>query len=85
MPDSVPEFDAASALSQVKALRAAAKRRRTWGSSRLTPHRAELVQLRQAGGSYADLQVWLRKEKRIKVEESTVRRYLQKLPELANG
>lgn len=85
MPESSAPFDAAAALADVQAHRAAAKRRRTWGTSRLTPHRAELVKLRKAGGSYADLQIWLRKEKRIKVEESTVRRYLQKLPEMANG
>lgn len=85
MPDTNAPFDATAALSEVHALRAAAKRRRTWGTSRLTPHRAELVQLRQAGGSFADLQLWLSTKKRIKVEESTVRRYMQKLPELANG
>lgn len=81
--ETAPVFDPASALAAVREHRAAAKRRRTWGRSRLTPYRAELVKLRQAGGSYADLTVWLRKAKRIKMDSSSVRRYLQKLPELA--
>lgn len=78
-----PQFNASAALEEVRERRAVAKRRRTWGKSRLTPHRAELVKLRQAGGSFADLAVWLRANKRIKVDASTVRRYLSKLPELA--
>lgn len=75
-------FDAAAALAAVRERRASARRRRTWGTSRLTPYRAELVKLRQAGGSFADLAVWLRKEKRVKMDASSVRRYLRKLPEL---
>lgn len=76
-------FDAAAALTAVRERRAAARRRRTWGTSRLTPYRAELVKLRQAGGSFADLAVWLRREKRVKMDASSVRRFLQKQPELA--
>lgn len=82
MPESHAYFDAAAELSKVRQLRSIAKRRRTWGKSRLVPHRAEMVKLRNAGASFADIQLWLRKERRIKVVESTVRRYLQKLPEL---
>ena len=86
MPESAPDvnaaFDPASALAKVQARRAVARRRRTWGNSRLTPFRAELVKMREVGGSFADLAVWLRTEKRVKVDESTVRRYLQKLPEV---
>lgn len=80
--ETAPAFDPAATLAAVREHRAAAKRRRTWGRSRLTPYRAELVKLRQAGGSYADLTVWLRKAKRVKMDTSSVRRYLQKLPEL---
>ena len=76
-------FDPATALAAVREHRAEAKRRRTWGRSRLTPYRAELVKLRQAGGSFADLTIWLRTKKRVKMDTSSVRRYLQKLPELA--
>jgi hypothetical protein len=86
MPESAPDvnaaFDPAAALAKVQAKRAVARRRRTWGNSRLTPFRAELVKMRSVGGSFADLAVWLRTEKRVKVDESTVRRYLQKLPEV---
>lgn len=78
-----PQFDASAELAAVQAARQVARRRITWGRSRLLPHRAELVQLRQAGASFADLAMWLRKQKRIKVDRSTVRRYLVQLPELA--
>ena len=75
-------FDPAAALADVQAHRAAARRRRTWGKSRLIPHRAELVKLRQAGGSFADLAAWLRRERRVKMDASSIRRFLQQLPEL---
>ena len=88
MPESAPDvnasFDPAAELSKVQSRRAIARRRRTWGNSRLTPFRAELVKMREVGGSFQDLTVWLRTQKRLKVAESTVRRYLQKLPELTN-
>lgn len=78
-------FDATAALAAVRQARAEHKRRITWGKSRLTPHRAELVKLRAAGASFADLVFWLRKEKRIKVADTTVMRFLAKLPELASA
>lgn len=76
-------LDAAAVLAAIRERRAVARRRTTWGKSRLVPYRAELVKLRKAGGSFADLREWLRLEKRVKVDTSTVRRYLQKLPEMA--
>ena len=72
------ELDPDAALAAIRAVRAAARRRCTWGKSRLTKHRAELEKLRAAGGSFADLALWLRKEKRIVVERSTVMRFLEK-------
>ena len=78
-------FDPSAALAAVREQRAAAKRRRTWGKSRLIPYRAELVKLRAEGGSFADLAHWLRKEKRVKMDASSVRRFLQQLPELGNA
>jgi hypothetical protein len=72
------QLDPAAEIAKIKALRAAARRRSTWGKSRLVKHRAELVKLRAAGGSFADLALWLRKEKRIVVERSTVMRFLEK-------
>jgi len=71
-------FDATAALAAVRQARAERKRRCTWGKSRLTPHRAELVKLRAEGASFGDIAYWLRKNKRIKVDRSTVRRYLAK-------
>lgn len=85
MPPQSPvtSFDPAAALDSVRERRAVARRRRTWGKSRLVPYRAELVKLRQAGGSFAELADWLRRERRVKMDASSVRRFLQKLPELA--
>ena len=87
MTPQVPaaNFDPEEALAAVRERRAAAKRRRTWGKSRLVPYRAELVKMRQAGGSFADLAEWLRRERRVKMDASSVRRYLQKLPELGSS
>ena len=81
--DATEKFDAGAVLTAIKAHRAMAKHRSTWGRSRLVKHRAELVHMRQQGASFGDLVVWLRKEKRLKVERSTVKRYLDKLPEIA--
>lgn len=71
-----PDPDAT--LAAIRAVRAAARRRCTWGKSRLVKHRAELEKLHAAGGSFADLALWLKKEKRIVVARSTVMRFLEK-------
>lgn len=42
--------------------------------SRLTPHTAQILALKAAGASIAEIQRWLR-AKRIRVDESTVRRF----------
>ena len=78
------DFDASAALAAIRDARAVRRHRRTWGKSRLAPHRAELTKLRAEGASFSDLAFWLRKEKRIKVDRSTVRRFLSKQPELAD-
>jgi len=85
MEETQKKFNAIETLAQVREAREKRRRRCTWGKSRLTPHRAELVKLHMAGGSLADLTFWLKKEKRIKVAASTVHRYLKKQPELAAG
>jgi len=71
-------FDASLTLAAIRDARTVRRHRRTWGKSRLTPHRAELVKLRAEGASFGDIAYWLRKNKRIKVDRSTVRRYLAK-------
>ena len=80
-----PEFDASATLDSIRKARAVRRHRRTWGKSRLSPHRAELTKLRAEGASFSDLAFWLRKEKRIKVDRSTVRRFLEKQTEASNG
>jgi hypothetical protein len=50
--------------------------------SSLENYRAELVSLRQAGASYRDLSTWVKMTHRIKISQTTVMRYLKKLPEL---
>ena len=79
------EFDPSATLQAIKTERAERKHRRTWGKSRLAKYRAELVKLKKEGASLGDLVFWLRKEKRVKVERTTVMRYLAKLPELSDG
>ena len=77
------DFDAIATLAAIRDARTVRRHRRTWGKSRLSPHRAELAKLRAEGASFGDLAFWLRKEKRIKVDRSTVRRFLEKQTEPA--
>lgn len=79
------KFDAAAVLDTVRREREERRHRRTWGKSKLVRHRAELVALRRAGASLADLAHWLKAEKRLKADKSTIARYLAKLPELRPG
>jgi hypothetical protein len=71
-------FDPQKELENVQAMRAAARHRTTWGKSRLLKFRAELIALKKTGGSYADLSAWLKTEKRICVNKTTVMRFLGK-------
>lgn len=78
---SNPPIDARAELALLRRRRSIS-RRQPYRPSRLERFRAELVALRRAGGSYAELTDWLR-QRRIKVARTTVMRYLAKLPELA--
>lgn len=71
-------FVAEAVLSQVKEARSVRRKRRTWGKSVLTKYLTELIRLREAGASFADLQFWLRTEKRVKVVRTTIMRALDK-------
>jgi len=62
--------------------RQAVRRRQRYRRSKLTRYRAELVQLRAAGASLDQLRIWLR-ERRVRAHRSTIARYLEQLPELA--
>ncbi|NVN90160.1 MAG: hypothetical protein HXX11_06105 [Desulfuromonadales bacterium] len=57
-------------------------RRKLYRKSRLDRYRSELVALKQAGASCADLVEWLRVNHRLKIHRSSIDRYLRKLPEL---
>ncbi len=74
-------FDAQAEVEWVRNRRAEA-RRRLYCKSRLDRYRAELVAMKQAGASCADLVEWLRVNHRLKIHRSSIDRYLKKLPEL---
>jgi len=76
-------FDARAEVKRIRSSRAEA-RRRLFRKSRLDRYRAELVAMRQAGASCADLAVWLRVTHRCKINRSSIDRYLKKLPELSS-
>jgi hypothetical protein len=77
-------FDAQSEVGRIRSLRADA-RRRLYRKSRLDRYRAELVAMKRAGASCADLAVWLRITHRCKINRNSIDRYLKKLPELYDG
>lgn len=74
-------FDAVAEVERIRTRRAEA-RRKVYRKSRLDKYRAELVAMKQAGASCADLAEWLRVSHRCKVNRSSIDRYLKKLPEL---
>ena len=74
-------FDPLAEVERIRARRAEA-RRKLYRKSRLDKYRAELVAMKRAGASCADLAEWLRVSHRCKVNRSTIDRYLKRLPEL---
>lgn len=77
-------FDPVAEVGRIRSRRAEA-RRKHYRKSRLDKYRAELVAMKQAGASCADLAEWLRVNHRCKVNRSSIDRYLRKLPELNEG
>lgn len=73
-------FNASAEVERIRARRAEA-RRKLYRKSRLDKYRVELVEMKQAGASCADLAEWLRLSHRCKINRSTVARFLQKLME----
>jgi hypothetical protein len=71
-------FNAQAEVDRIRARRAEA-RRKLYRKSRLDKYRAELVAMKQAGASCADLVEWLRLSHRCKINRSTVARYLKNL------
>ena len=76
-------FDAQAEVERIRARRTET-RRKLFRKSRLDRYRTELVAMKRAGASYADLAVWLRVTHRCKINRSSIARYLKKLPELNN-
>ena len=68
-------------LDTMRARRTVVRRQR-YRASKLTRYRAELVTMRQAGASYREIAFWMRRDHRLRVDHSTIRRYLIQLPEL---
>ena len=81
MSKSDETFDPVAEVERIRARRNEA-RRKLYRKSRLDKYRAELVAMKQAGASCADLVEWLRLNHRCKVNRSSIDRYLRKLPEL---
>lgn len=74
--------DLSAKLEAVRERRIMARRRR-YRRSKLDRYRAELVSLHRMGASYRDMALYIRHEHRRRVDPTTVRRYLIKLPEVA--
>ena len=73
------DFDVQSELSTLKAqTKTIRKRSYSTRKSRLDKYTHQLLELHQAGATDAELQRWLRANKRIKVAHSTVLRWLEK-------
>lgn len=69
-------------LDAVRERRRLARRRR-YRRSKLDRYRAELVSLRRLGASYPELALYVWHTHRKRVNQTTIRRYLIKLPEVA--
>jgi hypothetical protein len=77
-------FDAQAEVKRIR-LRRMEARRKLFRKSRLDRYRVELVAMRQAGASCADLAEWLRVSHRCRIHRSSIDRYLKKLPEVKEG
>jgi hypothetical protein len=71
-------FDSKKELEEIRALRAAERKRKTWSGSKIQAYLGELLALKKDGASYADLTKWLHKHRRVKASKSTVQRFLVK-------
>lgn len=76
-----PTFNATEELEAIRKRKALSRRRRFY-KNRLERYRAELIELRQSGASYRELSLWIRTNKRWKVDHTIIRRWMIKLPEM---
>lgn len=74
-------FDAQAEVERIRSHRAEA-RRKLFRKSRLNKYQTELLAMRRAGASCADLAEWLRVNHRCKINRSSIDRYLKKLQDL---
>lgn len=73
-------FDAAAEVEKIRARRTEA-RRKLYRKSSLDRFRAELMAMKRAGASCADLAEWLRISHRCKIHRSSIHRYLRRFAE----
>ena len=69
-------FDAAAEAARLRA-QTRARRRPRYGRSRLDRHKHELLALRDAGATTAEIRRWLL-DRRVRVHHSTVARWLRR-------
>ena len=75
--------DMLSAKLEVVRERRRLVQRKRYRRSKLDRYRAELVGLHRMGASYREMSLYVWHEHRRRVDPTTVRRYLMKLPEVA--
>lgn len=76
------EFNASEVLKEVRLRRLAKKRKLKNMPGRLNRHAFELLSLRDSGASLKDLQEFLRSNKHIVIDISTISRFLKKCNEV---
>lgn len=71
------DFDAASELEKTRELRRRRRMPNYWpGRSQLDKYAGELLQLHDEGASSNDLRVWLAESRKLRVNRSTISRWL---------
>jgi hypothetical protein len=80
MSRSNETFDAEAEVDRIRSRRAEA-RRKLFRKSRLDRYQTELLAMKRAGASCADLAEWLRVSHRCRINRSSIDRYLKKLRE----
>ena len=74
---SMSTADAHNALTAIRTLRTLAREKPTFrGRRKLDAYRQEILQLRKAGASQHDIRLWLKRERRCQVAQSTISKYL---------
>jgi len=74
-------FDATAELQQIRSIRKKGRKEKYY-KRKLMPYRAEIVLLKKEGGTLREIEDWLRVEKNLEVSHTTVKRYLDDLPEM---